>query len=323
LLTVAKTAEEAGFEYILIPVSPECTEAWMTAAFIASRTKRMRPLVAMKPGYIHPVALAKMLATFETFSGGRICLNLIAGISQTEAVSEGQSSSKEERYERMDEEMTLVKRLLTEEKVEFSGRFHSVHAPLINPKISGMPPLYLGGGSEQALEISAKHSSVHLFWGDYPSRIAEQVLEMRARAARHDRKGELEFGMRLMIICRETEEQAWDAAHALVEGAKKSNLNAGRVIDSVAASRQKELAKAAEHKLTPHLWTGLSEVRQGGATAVVGNPRQVAAQLGEFIEAGCSSFCLGGYPHHIEAERFGRLVMPLMPKRVIRHHEQV
>ena len=67
------------------------------------------------------------------------------------------------------------------------------------------PPIFLGGGSEQAAEISARHSAVHLFWGDYPERIAEQVKEMRARAAKYGRENELRFAMRLQIVCRETE----------------------------------------------------------------------------------------------------------------------
>jgi alkanesulfonate monooxygenase len=83
-------------------------------------------------------------------------------------------------------------------------------------------------------------------------------------------------------------------------------------MNSVANQRQRELSQTAGSKMTPHLWTGITEVRPGAGVAVVGNPQQVAAQLMEFVDAGCSGFCLSGYPHHEEAERFGRLVMPLL-----------
>ncbi|MNP48216.1 Alkanesulfonate monooxygenase [compost metagenome] len=82
--------------------------------------------------------------------------------------------------------------------------------------------------------------------------------------------------------------------------------------NSVASQRAAELSNTVGRKMTPHLWTGITEVRPGAGVAVVGNPAQVAAQLMEFVEAGCSGFCLSGYPHHEEAERFGRLVMPLL-----------
>ncbi|MNP68505.1 Methanesulfonate monooxygenase [compost metagenome] len=84
--------------------------------------------------------------------------------------------------------------------------------------------------------------------------------------------------------------------------------------ESVANQRMKELSNTVGRKMTPHLWTGITEVRPGAGIAVVGNPQQVADQLLAFVEAGCSGFCLSGYPHHEEAERFGRLVMPLLDR---------
>jgi alkanesulfonate monooxygenase len=271
----------------------------------------------MKPGFIHPVAQAKMISTFDQLSQGRLYMNLIAGLSEKDAVAEGQLASKEARYEQLEEEVVLIKRLLSEENVQYSGKYYHVDQPVIIPKsvTKPYPPFFLGGGSEQAAEISARHSAVHLFWGDYPERIGEQIKEMRARAAKYGRENELRFAMRLQIVCRETEDEAWEAAHRLVAGAegwKDQVKNLSSNMDSIANQRQQELSKTVGSKMTPHLWTGITEVRPGAGVAVVGNPQQVAAQLREFIEVGCSGFCLSGYPHHEEAERFGRLVMPLL-----------
>ena len=74
----------------------------------------------------------------------------------------------------------------------------------------------------------------------------------------------------------------------------------------------KELSRAADYRLGPHLWSGITTVRPGAGVAVVGDPKQVAATLQEFVDVGCTEFCLSGYPHDVEAERFGRLVMPLL-----------
>jgi alkanesulfonate monooxygenase len=49
---------------------------------------------------------------------------------------------------------------------------------------------------------------------------------------------------------------------------------------------------------------------------VVGDPAQVAATIEDYISLGCTEFCLSGYPHDLEAERFGRLVMPFFRARL-------
>ena len=69
-------------------------------------------------------------------------------------------------------------------------------------------------------------------------------------------------------------------------------------------------------KIHPHLWTGISTVRVGAGIAVVGNPEQVAATLQEFVDAGCTTFCLSGYPHAEAARLFTRKVMPFFKGRM-------
>jgi alkanesulfonate monooxygenase len=313
---VALAAEHAGFDYVLVPISPYCWDAWIAASFIAARTTKLKALLALKPGFIHPVAQAKMVASFDQLSGGRIYLNLIAGLSEKDAYAEGQLTSKEDRYEQLEEEVVLLKRLWTEKNVKFEGKYYQVRGPKIVPRTVQQPhpPFFLGGGSEQAAEISAQHSAIHLFWGDYPERIGEEIKKLRERAAKYGRADELRFAMRLQVICRETEDEAWAFADQLIDGADEGLKEQVKttMVESVANQRQRELSKTVGRKLTPHLWTGITEVRPGAGVAVVGNPKQVAAQLQEFIDVGCSGFCLSGYPHHEEAERFGRLVMPLL-----------
>ena len=316
---VAISAERAGFDFMLVPVSPICWDAWITAAYLAGRTSKLKYLVAIKPGFLHPVAHAKMIATFDQLTHGRIYLNMIAGLSPQDAHAEGQLADKEARYDQLLEEVRLIKRLWTEQGVEHTGKYYQVHGPMIVPGLvqKPSPRFFLGGGSEQALDISAEHSDMHLFWGDYPERIAEQIKDIRQRAAKHGREEEIRFGMRLQVFCRETEEEAWAAAESLIASASRlGGANIAEIVrkksDSAANDRMVQLSHTVGRKLTPHLWTGITEVRPGAGVAVVGNPQQVAAQLQEFVDAGCSGFCLSGYLHDDEAERFGRLVMPLL-----------
>jgi alkanesulfonate monooxygenase len=317
---VVQAAEQAGFEYLLIPVGSVCWEAWITGAFMAARSSSIKPLIAARPGYINPVLLAKMISTFDQMSGGRICINLIAGQNESEVEGEGIRYPKEERYALMEEEVRILKLLWTNRgAVDFDGKFHKLTKAQIRPRIlqQPYPKFYLGGGSRQAWEISAKHSDVHLFWGDTPERIAANIAEIRKLARAHDREDKIGFGMRLQVICREREQDAWDAAETLVKDATDKQRQEIKTLYARSAANQRvqELAKEYGDLIMPHLWTGITKVRPGAGIAVVGDPQQCAATLQQFIDAGCHSFCLSGYLHDEEAERFGRLIRPLLVER--------
>src|SRR5579872_2552641 len=217
----------------------------------------------------------------------------------------------------MDEEVTILKTLWTTRgPVDFAGQFHTLKGAVVRPKILQQPhpKFYLGGGSRQAWEISAKHSSVHLSWGDTPERIKANVAEIKSMAKVHGRADEIGFGMRLQIICRENERDAWDAAETLVKdaGEKLKQDIKTLYVRSEANKRVQELAREYGDLIMPHLWTGITRVRPGAGICVVGNPEQCASTLQQFIDAGCHSFCLSGYLHDEEAERFGRLVRPIL-----------
>lgn len=312
---VSLSAERAGFEYLLIPVNVHCWEAWITGAMMAARTKSIKPLIAARPGYINPVLLAKMISTFDQLTGGRICINLIAGLSDEQYAADGLPYSKNDRYLLMDEEVSILKALwMADAPIDYDGRFYKLKGVQVIPPVlqKPYPKFYLGGGSKEAWEISAKHADVHLFWGDHPDRVAENMSQIRQLAAKHGRAGEIGFGMRLQIICREREEDAWAAADKLIRHADAEFRNdvAGRFQNSVANRRMQELS--SQDLIIPHLWTGITKVRPGAGVAVVGDPRQCADTLQKFIDIGCHSFCLSGYLHDEEAERFGRMVLPLL-----------
>jgi alkanesulfonate monooxygenase len=317
---VALAAEAAGFDYFLVPVATMCWEAWISSAMAVAKTKRIKALVAARPGYISPVQLAKMGATFDQLSGGRLAVNLIAGQSDVETESDGIKLAKEDRYALMDEDVAIMKALWAARgPVDFEGRFHSLKNARITPQTLQQPHprFYLGGGSSEAWELSAKHSDIHLFWGDTPERIAENMATIRGMAARHGRADTLGFGMRLQILCRETEAEAWDAAHELVRDVTEAQTRFIRTnyASSVANQRVQQLAREHGELIGPHLWTGVTRVRPGAGIVVVGDPQQCAATLQQFIDLGCTSFCLSGYLHDEEATRFARWVRPLLRER--------
>ena len=317
---VAQAAEKAGFEYALVPVQTACYEAWISCAMMVAKTSRLKMLVAARPGFIAPTLTAKMITTFDQLSKGRIYINLIAGGSASEMAADGCFMDHDTRFEVMDETVALMKRVWTEKQpVTHRGKYFHVENAQVLPRPYQLPhpPFFLGGMSEAAREVSAKHADVHLFWGDTPQVIASEIADIRKRAARYGRGDKIGFGMRLQIIVREQEKDAWAAAEHLISGASD---NFRRMIEelweqSECNARMKQLGKRDGYMLAPHLWSGITTVRPGAGVAVVGNPQQVADTLQQFVDVGCTDFCLSGYPHDVAAEQFGRMVMPFFRSR--------
>jgi len=328
---IVDVVDDGGFSYMLMPVNANCWEATVVGSYYLAKTRNVAPLVALRAGYCNPVLSAKMFATMDQMSGGRICVNLIAGINDDDTKADGIPDSKAVRYEKMDEEVQIMKGLWSSnEPIGFEGKHYRINAAIEpKPLQQPHPPFFLGGGSEHALEISAKHSTVHLFWGDRPSGIAAKVKDLKARAAVHGREDALGFGMRLQIICADTEAEAWANAERLVAGASRENLKLANMRGKASAAdgirrtseANRQVWKLLEEsgddmRLGPHLWAGISQVRAGAGIAVVGNPEQVAATLEEFVDAGCTSFCLSGYPHAQAARIFADKVMPYFQGRL-------
>ena len=118
----------------------------------------------------------------------------------------------------------------------------------------------------------------------------------------------------MSIVCRPTREQALLAAQALVATATADEhpreTKFVHASDSVSIRTTFELA--ADEWLTPTLWTGAVRTHGAPAMALVGSPREVAAALLEFGQAGVSHFILSGWPKLDEMERFGTMVLPLI-----------
>ncbi len=123
--------------------------------------------------------------------------------------------------------------------------------------------------------------------------------------------------MRLQIVCREREDEAWEAANELVRGV--TDERTARVHEHYSGSeanrRVQELARTHGDTIEANLWTGITRVRPGAGIAIVGNPTQCADVIQRYIDLGCTSFCLSGYLHDEEATRFAEMVRPLLCER--------
>jgi alkanesulfonate monooxygenase len=182
--------------------------------------------------------------------------------------------------------------------------------------------VFFGGSSGPAHDLAAEQCDTYLTWGEPPAAVKDKTADVKARADKHGRT--LEYGIRLHVIVRETEDEAWQAASDLVSHLDEGVVNAAQAkfgqMDSVGQRRMAELNKGQFDKnnvrsleVSPNLWSGVGLVRGGAGTALVGNPQQVADRITEYAELGLDYFILSGYPHLEEAHRFAELVFPLLP----------
>jgi alkanesulfonate monooxygenase len=316
---IAVTAESLGYDGLLIPTGSTCLDPWVTAASLAPVTSRIKLLVALRTSVSGPTASARQAAALDEALGGRLLLNVVPGGDAVELAADGVFLPHDERYEAADEFLTVWRRLLQGEKVDFEGKHVRVQgAQNFVPQVSHpYPPLYFGGSSPAAHELAAKHVDAYLTWGEPPAAVAEKIADVRRRAALHGRT--VRFGVRLQVIVRETSAEAWAAAERLIskltdEDIRQAQDNFARM-DSVGQRRLVELHGGQRDRLeiSPNLWAGVGLVRGGAGTALVGDPDTVAARLKEYVDLGVDSFVLSGYPHLEEAIRFAELVFPLLP----------
>ena len=309
---IITTADELGFKNILLPTSYVVgQEVLPFAAAMATKTKNINMLAAIRTGEIHPPMLARHLATLDHILEGRLTVNII------NSDLPGLKEDHELRYKRCEEVIQILKQAWTQDRIEHQGEVYqfSMAADPVKPyQQNGGPLLYFGGISPGSKELCAKHCDVFLMWPEPEESIYATMQEMSEKAAKHGRT--MDFGMRLHVIVRETEEEAKEYAKELMskfdlETAEKLKH---RTQDSKSAGvlRQDEFRKQADDNdfVEPMLWTGIGRARSGCGAAIVGNPQQIIEKMNRYMDMGVRAFILSGYPLIEECEYFGKLVLP-------------
>jgi alkanesulfonate monooxygenase len=318
LRQIAQAADQLGYFGVLLPTGRSCEDSWIVASSVAPFTERLRYLVAVRPGLQSPSVAARMTATLDRVSNGRLLVNVVTGGDPVENKGDGIFLDHGARYEVTREFLTVYNDLLAGKTVNFEGEHIRVEdgrllfAPLQSPR----PPLYFGGSSDAGIDVAVDTVDKYLTWGEPPEQVAEKVSRVRAVASQRGRK--LSFGIRLHVIVRETNAEAWAAADDLIKYVTDDTIAAAQTIfsrmDSVGQQRMARLHGGRRDKLeiSPNLWAGVGLVRGGAGTALVGDPQTVAARIREYQDIGIDTFIMSGYPHLEEAYRFAELVFPLL-----------
>ncbi|HEY0793438.1 MAG TPA: FMNH2-dependent alkanesulfonate monooxygenase [Chthoniobacterales bacterium] len=315
---IAQAVDELSYYGALLPTGRTCDDAWIVASALVPLTRRMRFLVAVRPGLVSPTLAARMVATFDRYSGGRLLLNVVTGGDPVELAGDGLFLKHDQRYQLTDEFLTIFRRVLAGEAVDYEGAHLEVHdARLYRPGVQRpYPEIWFGGSSAAGHQVAAEHVDVYLTWGEPPAAVAAKLAEVGELAAARGRT--LRFGLRVHIIVRETEREAWAAANDLIRYVTDESIAAAQQsfarFDSVGQQRMAALHDGRRESLeiSPNLWAGVGLVRGGAGTALVGDPETVANRLKEYAALGIDTFILSGYPHLEEAYRVAELLFPLL-----------
>jgi alkanesulfonate monooxygenase len=323
---LARAVDHLGYTGYLLAISGGGADMWTTAASLAHHTYRTKFLIAAYSGVTAPLLLASQAATLDRITGGRVAINVISGETRI-AHANGLFLDHDERYALADEYWAVWRRLFSGEAVDFDGKYIRTKSALLNvePVQKPHPPLYFGGSSDAGLVVAAKHVQTYLSWGEPVPDVAEKVARVRALAAGHGRT--LRAGVRLHLIVRDTDEEAWAATQKIYDTFDKAQIETALKVratsDSTGVRRTTELVQgrigpnARDLEVAPNLWAGYALTGKGPGTALVGSPETVAERLHEYInQAGIDTFILSGQPHLEEAYRVAEQVFPLLPFEV-------
>ena len=308
---IVRRAEINGFDNVLLPSGYSLgIDATTFAAGIATQTKQIRLLLALRLGELVVPQLARQVATLQQISNSRLVINAIS------SEMPGEQLNSEARYRRTTEYLYALGELLEGRAINLDGEFLqlNVEPPRIVKQNLGCPPIYFGGLSEAARDCAAASADVYLMWPDTTAKVLSVIVDLKLRAQQFGRS--LKFGWRSHVIVRETEREAREAARRLLSRLDPVVGDAirARSLDatSTGVNRQTELRTGSDDEgyIEQNLWTGVGRARSGAGIAIVGDPDQVTAKLNDLADAGVSSFFLSGYPHLKECDLFSRYVLP-------------
>ena len=266
-----------------------------------------------------------MTATLDRISNGRLLINVVTGGDPVENKGDGIFLRHDERYEVTREFLDVYSDAAgrRDRRLSRASIFAIEDGRLLFPPVQAPhPPLYFGGSSDAGTRSRPSTVDKYLTWGEPPAQVAEKI-DARARAGRRRAGRKLRFGIRLHVIVRETDEEAWARRRRADQprrrrhrSPRRRRSSRGWIRSASSAWRSCTAAGATSWRSArtcgpASAWCAAAPARRWSAIA-----ETVAERMRRVSGASASiRFILSGYPHLEEAYRFAELVFPLLVAR--------
>lgn len=281
-------------------------EAWSTAAALAAVTEKIEIMAAVRPGFHNPAVTAKMASNIDHISNGRFTLNVVSAWWAEEAKQYGGIFTEhDERYDRTEEFLEVMKGLWTEDVFSYQGKFYNIENAHLEPKPVQRPNpiLYAGGESKRGKEAIVNSCDAYVMHGGTVEEIKTKIDGMKQLRSEAGKDPFQSFGMAAYIVCRDTEEEVQTELDRITD-VKESSAYAGYQ-DFISKSQLEQQVKLYDYSVS----------NRGLRPNLIGTPEQIAERIIEFEEAGVDLLLLQFSPQLEEMERFSEKVMPLVESK--------
>lgn len=299
VIDVARWSEECGCKGILVYTDNSLVDAWLVSELIVQNTEKLCPLVAVQPAYMHPYSVAKMVSSLAHMYGRRLYLNMVAGGFTTDLAALDDTTPHDKRYARLIEYTIIIKRLLEgSAPFSFEGEFYKVRNLKMTPELPSclVPGIFVSGSSDAGLSAAKALGATAV---KYPKPAQEYQ-----RGNSHEG---LHSGVRVGIITREADGDAWTVAHERFPEDRKGQLThklAMKVSDSSWHGQLSQLAAETRTQRSPY-WLVPFENYKTFCPYLVGSYEVVSEELAMYVAAGYLTFILDIPPNREELSHIG------------------
>jgi alkanesulfonate monooxygenase len=282
VIEIAHWSEEFHCDGMLIYTDNGLVDPWLIAQIVVENTEHLMPLVAVQPIYMHPYSVAKLVTSIAYLHNRRIALNMLAGGFRNDLLALGDTTEHDDRYLRTTEYTQIIRRLLQGDgATELNGKYYSVKnlkmTPPLPPEL--FPEILISGSSAAGMAAAQAIGATAI---RYPQPAEFEEAERDALATG------TKCGMRVGVIARKDDEEAWRVAHERFPEDRRGQLAhqvAMKVSDSVWHKQLSALDQRSQSDDSPY-WLGPMQNYKTFCPYIVGSYARVATELGRYISLG-------------------------------------
>ncbi|MEW9699661.1 LLM class flavin-dependent oxidoreductase [Paenibacillus sp. SI8] len=304
IIKIAQNTEAYGLNGSLLYYNHQILDPWTLAITIAQHTRKLIPLVALQPYTIPPFTAAKIIQSIAYIFGRQVNLNLIAGAKEQELQQINDRTSHDSRYKRISEYTDVLNLLLFSKRpVYYEGEFYQIGGLQLEPTLPEhlKPKLFMSGSSDASIETAHRIADIAI---THPGPIDQfQTFVQQKFPAK-----QIDLGMRIGIIARETKDDAWDYASNKYQITKKSERLTLLKTKSESVWNKNMAVLAIEQELYDDVyWLGGFKSGAEFNPILVGSYDDVADYLLKYLELGVNKFIINNLSEEQDFEHIERV----------------